>query len=87
MAAFVALVPATAGAQDSAPPSLDPIEAPGNPAHAPALAREQGAVDAKVPLTRAAARQRIETMSPTDWLAGYGPVVVGRTAPTATADR
>lgn len=35
--------------------------------------------EAPPPLTRAATRQRIETMSPMDWLASYGDVRVGRT--------
>lgn len=30
------------------------------------------------PLTRAAAQLRVETMSPADWLAGFGNVTVGR---------
>ncbi len=30
------------------------------------------------PLTRAAAQLKVETMSPTDWLAGFGDVTVGR---------
>jgi len=74
-------------ADDASPAALGPIEAPGRPAPTPELARETGAVDATLPLTRAAARQRIETMSPTDWLASYGDVTVGRPGTTLAADR
>lgn len=34
------------------------------------------------PLTRAAAQLRVETMSPADWLAGFGDVTIGRIAPS-----
>jgi hypothetical protein len=32
-----------------------------------------------LPLTRAATRRRIESMSPVTWLSSFGPVTVGRT--------
>ena len=46
-----------------------------------------GAVDATLPLTRAAARQRVATMSPTEWLASYGDVVVGRSGIALATER
>ncbi|MCR9094970.1 MAG: hypothetical protein NXI30_12185 [bacterium] len=79
VATLLVLAPAAAGADEAASATLDPIEANRDAPDAPALAPERGAFDATVPLTRAAARRRIETMSPTDWLASYGDVVVGRT--------
>ena len=83
VATLLVLMPSTAGADEAASPTLDPIEANRDAGDPPTLAPERGAIDATVPLTRAAARRRIETMSPTDWLASYGDVLVGRTgAPT-----
>ena len=76
---LVASIPAASLADETAPSRLDPIEAPGDPATVSALAPRIERVDARTPLTRAAARQRVEAMSPVDWLASYGDVVVGRT--------
>ncbi len=85
--AVVVLMPVGAVADDATGAVLDPIEAPGDPDRVPAIARDPGAVDESVPLTRAAARRRVETMSPTDWLASYGEVVVGRNGPTGATAR
>lgn len=43
---------------------------------APGRARSASTVG--LPLTRAAARQRVETLSPLPWLSRFGPVVVER---------
>jgi hypothetical protein len=40
--------------------------------------RPMQVIEDEPPLTRAAARQRIETMSPTRWLERFGPVTVDR---------
>ena len=42
---------------------------------------------ATLPLTRAAARERVERMSPIGWLASYGQVVVGRPNASAATSR
>jgi len=77
---LLVLLPATALAEDSSVVALDPIEAPGLIAEAPVeLAPSSTATDL-LPLTRAAAQQRIEAMTPLGWLAGYGDIVVGRDA-------
>ena len=60
-----------ADAPVSMPPATDPAAATA----ASAVADEGGQV---LPLTRAASQERIDRMSPRDWLAGYGRVVVSR---------
>ncbi|MEM9176129.1 MAG: hypothetical protein AAGC67_12950 [Myxococcota bacterium] len=79
-AAFIVLPPVAASADEAAPAALDPIEAPGDPSITPALASPRPAAGATPPLTRAAAKRRVDDMSPMTWLAGFGQVVVGRTA-------
>ena len=74
-------------ADDASRTALGPIEAPGSPVSTPEVSRETGAVDATLPLTRAAARQRVATMSPTEWLASYGDVVVGRSGIALASER
>lgn len=81
------LASGSALADDASRAAPGPIEAPGSPAPTPEVTRETGAVDATAPLTRAATRQRIETMSPTEWLASYGDVVVGRPGTALATDR
>lgn len=46
------------------------------PAERPA--RPMRVLEDEPPLTRAAARQRVETMSPARWLERFGPVTVER---------
>lgn len=41
-------------------------------------ARPMRVIEDEPPLTRAAARQRVESMSPAQWLERFGPVVVER---------
>ncbi|MFO0689880.1 MAG: hypothetical protein U0900_14380 [Myxococcota bacterium] len=41
-------------------------------------ARPMRVVEDEPPLTRAAARQRVESMSPAQWLERFGPVVIER---------
>lgn len=84
-ALLLLLAPGAALAEDASPSALDPIEAQGNPSPSLDPARASGPVDATLPLTRAAARERVAAMSPAAWLASYGDVVVGRTG-TSLAD-
>lgn len=62
-----------------------PAEVAGSPNGFVALsdARTSAPAEVALPLTRAAHQQRVETMSPMDWLTGFGDVVVGRPATTA----
>ena len=83
-AALLVLAPAAATADETAPSQLEPIEAPGQPSLAPTTSTTSGPVEATLPLTRAASRMRVEAMSPMDWLASYGDVVVGRPEGPAT---
>ena len=85
LGALLVLLPATALAEDSSVVALDPIEAPGLIAEAPAERAPSSTVTDRLPLTRAAAQQRIEAMTPVGWLASYGDVVVGRDAERAPA--
>ena len=64
---ILVLASGSALADDASRAALGPIEAPGR--RSVEITHETGAVDATLPLTRAATRQRIETMSPTEWLA------------------
>ncbi len=50
----------------------------GSPPPTSAMTRRTGADDNGLPLTRAAARQRVEEMSPAAWLAHFGPVSIER---------
>ena len=84
---ILVLTSGSALADDTSRTALGPIEAPGSPVPTPEVSRETGAVDATLPLTRAATRQRVATMSPTEWLASYGDVVVGRSGIALATER
>lgn len=58
----VSMSPSLLGERPNTTPSLTPLEGD----------------QALRPLTRAAAQLKVETMSPADWLAGFGDVTVGR---------
>ncbi len=60
---------------EDAPVSMSPALDPNGPSATPARAEDQGPA---LPLTRAAAREHVDRMTPRDWLANYGQVVVGR---------
>ena len=49
-----------------------------SPPPASEMKRRTAAGDDGLPLTRAAARQRVEAMSPAAWLAHFGPVAIER---------
>ena len=85
LGALLVLLPATALAEDSSVVVLDPIEAPGLIAEAPVERAPSSTATEQLPLTRAAAQQRIEAMTPLGWLASFGDVVVGRDAEHAPA--
>lgn len=65
---------APAAAPDDAPVSMPPIAGRANAAGPASVTGS----DTMRPLTRAAARERVDRMSPRGWLANYGQVVVGR---------
>ena len=77
IATLLVLIPGRVIADEGLALGLEPIEAPGDPSSAPALTTRRPAVDSTIPLTRAAVRHRMDEMSPRDWLASYGDVVVG----------
>ena len=85
LGALLVLLPATALAEDPSVVVLDPIEAPGLITEAPTERAPSSTAPDRLPLTRAAAQQRIEAMTPLGWLASYGDVVVGRDAEHAPA--
>lgn len=78
IATLLVLIPGHASADEGRARVLEPIEAPGDPSNAPALTARSASLDSTIPLTRAASRRRVEEMSPRDWLASYGDIVVGR---------
>ncbi len=78
IATLLVLIPGHASADEGPARVLEPIEAPGDPSNAPALTARSPSLDSTIPLTRAASRRRVEEMSPRDWLASYGDIVVGR---------
>lgn len=57
---------------------MSAAEQAGSPPPASGMRRRFGAGDDGLPLTRAAARQRVEEMSPAAWLAHFGPVSIER---------
>lgn len=87
IATLLVVIPGHAIADQSAARVLEPIEAPGDPSDAPALTTRSPSLDSTIPLTRAASRRRVEGMSPRDWLASYGDVVVGRAGRSAVPTR
>lgn len=84
LAGLAVLAPAAA-ADEPTPVTLDPIEAPGVLGPATTRAGIEARAPAELPLTRAASRQRVDGMSPLEWLARYGHVVVGRGPDDASA--
>ncbi|MGB0620235.1 MAG: hypothetical protein ACPGVZ_12300 [Myxococcota bacterium] len=87
IATLLVLIPGHASADQVPAQVLEPIEAPGDPSNAPALTARNPSLDSTIPLTRAASRRRVEEMSPRDWLASYGDVVVGRTGRSVVPTR
>ncbi|GEM_PF-4730279 len=82
---LLVLLPATVLAEESSVGALEKVEAPGLIAAAPTERAPSSTATDRLPLTRAAAQQRIEAMTPVGWLASYGDVVVGRDAERAPA--
>ena len=78
VALLVVLCASPSGAETPAEVALEPIEAPGAPAAPTAAPPRPRAAASGLPLTRAEARQRIETMSPMRWLAEFGEVTIAR---------
>ncbi|MBK7949028.1 MAG: hypothetical protein IPK00_09840 [Deltaproteobacteria bacterium] len=70
--------PAIPGPTGEARVSTSPEEHTSSTAPALRPSRPMRVLSNEPPLTRAAARQRVETMSPARWLERFGPVVVER---------
>jgi len=88
----IVLVAGAALAEDALPtdaPASDPPQAEAPVSMSPSLFEDavqsfdsEATVSAHpLPLTRAAAKQRVNEMSPVGWLASFGPVVVGNNQP------